>query len=256
MPKKQPVKKAKAQMDEHELQQKSEHIVRNEVFHVLTMLAERCFQEGIFNYDEIQNYYTFPEYIGDYAKFYGGSEYAKISEVDRLEKMFGHFEAEGNTEAAESVRAEIEKIENLESEPQEIFEWWIVSDWLKDELLKRGEPILESDEYWLNLWGRTTSGQAISMDGVIRQIMKDLHGDVSKMESGGSVPNTADNEALDDIAWDIAIEHKFIEGDKWKSDDMKKKAYKMAELELIKEKGGKVTGVKGTGIDLLITGRL
>ena len=69
--------------------------------------------------------------------------------------------------------------------------------------------------------------------------------------------NRADREMLDDIAWDVAIEHKFIEGDKWKSDDMKKKAYKLAELEMIKyKKGGEVKSASsgGDGIDWIITG--
>jgi len=73
-------------------------------------------------------------------------------------------------------------------------------------------------------------------------------------EKGGTALN---KEMLDDIAWDIAISHKFIEGDKWKSDDMKTKAYKMAELEMIKYgKGGKAKAVSNGdgGIDWLITG--
>lgn len=73
-------------------------------------------------------------------------------------------------------------------------------------------------------------------------------------EKGGA---TSD-EMRDDIAWDIGISHQFIEGDKWKNDDMKTKAYKMAELELIKYgKGGKAKAASagGGGIDWLITGK-
>jgi len=68
--------------------------------------------------------------------------------------------------------------------------------------------------------------------------------------------NKADKEILDDIAWDIAIQHKFIEENKWKSDDFKTKAYKLAELEMMKyKKGGKVKAESGDdGIDWLITG--
>ena len=76
---------------------------------------------------------------------------------------------------------------------------------------------------------------------------------IGLMEKGGTALN---EEELSDIAWDIGIEHKFIEGDKWKNDDMKTKAYKMAELELVKYgKGGKAKAVSTGGeIDWLITG--
>lgn len=58
-------------------------------------------------------------------------------------------------------------------EPAEIFEWWIVSDWLADKLEVHGEPILKSD--YGTWWGRTCSGQAISMDSVIEDIYKELN---------------------------------------------------------------------------------
>jgi len=38
-------------------------------------------------------------------------------------------------------------------------------------------------------------------------------------------------EITDDIAFDIAVEHQWIEDGKWKSDEFRDKAYKLAELE-------------------------
>jgi len=60
-----------------------------------------------------------------------------------------------------------------DEEPQEVFEWWIISEWLLEELEKRGEPILKTD--YQNYWGRTTTGQSISIDYVIEKIYIDLH---------------------------------------------------------------------------------
>lgn len=60
--------------------------------------------------------------------------------------------------------------EEPDTEPQEIYEWWIVSDWLASELEQKGEPIIEHE----NLWGRTTTGQAILLDGVINSICEEL----------------------------------------------------------------------------------
>lgn len=61
----------------------------------------------------------------------------------------------------------------LESEPQEILEWWLVTDWLAEKLKAQGEPILNYADfnYW---WGRTCSGQAILLDSVIDKICEDL----------------------------------------------------------------------------------
>lgn len=59
-----------------------------------------------------------------------------------------------------------------ESEPQDILEWWIVTEWFAKKLHEKGEPILE----WGNnhYWGRTCSGQAILLDGVITDICSDM----------------------------------------------------------------------------------
>src|SRR5579864_5766786 len=63
-----------------------------------------------------------------------------------------------------------DEIENLDqgSEMQEIYEWWIVSDWLAEKLKKQGEPILDNN--YGTWWGRTTTGQAIFLDEVIEDI--------------------------------------------------------------------------------------
>lgn len=60
----------------------------------------------------------------------------------------------------------------FEEEPQEIFEWWLVSDWLLGKLREVGEPVINSD--FGCLWGRTCTGQAIIMDGTIQSIVKKL----------------------------------------------------------------------------------
>ena len=61
-----------------------------------------------------------------------------------------------------------------DSEVQEILEWWLVTEWFSEKLAKKGEPILRADGSFY--WGRTTSGQAIYIDSVIKDIVKDLKG--------------------------------------------------------------------------------
>jgi len=63
-------------------------------------------------------------------------------------------------------------IDHLTDEPQEIFEWWIVTSYLYEKLREQGQPVLEwGNNYY---WGRTTTGQAISLDGVISRICDDM----------------------------------------------------------------------------------
>lgn len=57
----------------------------------------------------------------------------------------------------------------------EVYEHWIVSEWLADELIKHGERV-DKDFAGLCIWGRTTTGQAISQDAVIQKIHAELTG--------------------------------------------------------------------------------
>ena len=54
----------------------------------------------------------------------------------------------------------------------EVFEWWVVSGWLGRKLESKGELIIKSGT--LTIWGRTTTGQHITMDYVIEKIYENL----------------------------------------------------------------------------------
>ena len=55
----------------------------------------------------------------------------------------------------------------------EVLEHWIVSEWLAEKLAEHGESI-NMDFHGLVVWGRCTSGQHISMDGIIRTIADEV----------------------------------------------------------------------------------
>ena len=63
---------------------------------------------------------------------------------------------------------------DLEPHRSEIYEHWIVSNWLAAQLEKRGE-VIERDFYGLTIWGRACTGQAILLDDVICSIYDELH---------------------------------------------------------------------------------
>jgi hypothetical protein len=63
---------------------------------------------------------------------------------------------------------------NVEPYDREVYEHWAVSTWLAEKLAAKGERV-DTDFSNLNVWARTTTGQAISMDSVIRAIAAEMH---------------------------------------------------------------------------------
>lgn len=119
-------------------------------------------EQVLFTHEDIENYYEYkcPECGA------GQSEPFDSEPIDKDDESFTaplHYKCY-------ECKAEFTK--EPESVPQEIFEWWLCSDWLLEQLEARGEPVLHTDfGAW---WGRTTTGQAISMDGVIEDIYNSL----------------------------------------------------------------------------------
>ena len=64
--------------------------------------------------------------------------------------------------------------DDIEPHQREIFEHWIVSDWLADRLAERGEKV-DKDFAGLPVWARTTTGQGIAQDWVISQLCTALN---------------------------------------------------------------------------------
>lgn len=63
---------------------------------------------------------------------------------------------------------------DIDPDQCEVYEHWIVSGWLADKLEAHGE-VVNRDFLGLTIWGRCTTGQSISMDGVIEAIYDELH---------------------------------------------------------------------------------
>ena len=57
---------------------------------------------------------------------------------------------------------------------RDVLEHWIVTDWLADCLENRGELIIRDFFGFDAIWGRTCSGQAILLDGVIWDICESM----------------------------------------------------------------------------------
>ena len=74
-------------------------------------------------------------------------------------------------EAAEVSAENACHTSDIEPYEREVFEHWAVTQWLADKLREHGERV-DDDFGDLCVWARTTTGQGIAMDGVIREIAK------------------------------------------------------------------------------------
>lgn len=74
----------------------------------------------------------------------------------------------------------VDDIENYWNEEDmyynEPYEWWIVSDWLAERLAKHNEVLIREGNRCI--WGRCTTGQAIQLDWVMKQIWKEFKEEV------------------------------------------------------------------------------
>jgi len=77
------------------------------------------------------------------------------------------------TDYAETAQAACEH-DGVDPYQTEIFEHWAVTDWFADKLEAAGEKV-DRDFAGLCVWGRTTTGQNMTMDGVVQRIYAQTH---------------------------------------------------------------------------------
>jgi len=132
--------------------------VNNNVTECQSSLVEHLLAKDILQYDDINNAY---QYICPKCG-YGQNEAFDSEQIDASDESFMtpcHYRCYECNEEFEN---------EPQNAPQEILEWWICSDWLLEKLEAHGEAVLHTD--FGSWWGRTCSGQAIMMDGVIERI--------------------------------------------------------------------------------------
>ena len=111
--------------------------VGREVYCCFSYEMDECLKKGVVEYEDIENMYV---------------------DADECYEDYGY-------ESADDMRDDGADI-------QEIYEWWIVSEYLYGKLKAKGHPVLEwGNNYY---WGRCTTGQAILLDGVISEICQEM----------------------------------------------------------------------------------
>lgn len=76
----------------------------------------------------------------------------------------------------DSEYTEIGRLFNLDPDYNEVYEHWTIPEgWTANDLRDHGQVVF--DFGGLTIWGRMTTGQSISIDGVIRNIVRELDED-------------------------------------------------------------------------------
>jgi len=91
-------------------------------------------------------------------------------EVISLEDHINYYKSDETIKSEYDVKTEeeIQEIRDNGEDVQEIFEYWLCSEWFISKMKEQDEPILETDlGTW---WGRTCTGQAIYLDYNVQEL--------------------------------------------------------------------------------------
>jgi hypothetical protein len=141
-----------------EIHEKANNLVRNEVYANLSHLVEAMASKGDDDAIELMCGVLDYESAAEEASWsYEGDVWRNMQCDDARELEYD--------DAQELCVAE-----GIEPHEREVFEHWSVSSWLANQLEKHGEKVVR-DWYGHHVWARTTTGQSISIDGVIESIV-------------------------------------------------------------------------------------
>lgn len=140
---------------EKAIHEAAERLVRNEIYANLSALVEAMALKG--DEEAMELMCSVPDY--ESAAIDEGWEF--IDDTWRYDGFVDEYED----------AHELCEYQGIDPHEREVFEHWSVSSWLASELEKRGEKVAR-DWYGHYVWARTTTGQAISIDGVIEDIVR------------------------------------------------------------------------------------
>jgi hypothetical protein len=168
-------------------------LIEREVYCNMNSIVEFCLNSedsnSPYKLDDFSNLFTYPEWsktvIGTDLYFAGGTEDDKEDFLQRFEELeeesqqllddeeISEATHERNVQLIQEAKEEFEQATE-ESDMQEIFEYWAVSQWFAEKLSEQGEPVIIGSYGEPSIWGRTTTGQAISLDGIISSIAEGM----------------------------------------------------------------------------------
>ena len=140
-----------------------DEMVRQEVYYCVSSLIIRLAElEPDEYFEEFLKYDDSPDAVEEYLH-----NYADLEEVS---KALSEMEVDEISDLAFDEREQLAFDLGFEPELIEIYEYWIISDWLAHKLEQQWGEVVVRDYHGLTIWGRRTTGQMISMDGVMQNI--------------------------------------------------------------------------------------
>ena len=120
----------------------------------------------------------FRDYEDDlYGAFQAEPDYQEAAEYEGWEQTGheGYFINEEGREVCANDWRELCEEENIDTfdYQAEVYEHWLVTEWLADRLEEQGQKVLR-DFFGLTVWCRCTTGQAILLDHVISKIAEEM----------------------------------------------------------------------------------
>ena len=167
------------------IRDRAESLVRNEIFYCVSSLVSSIAQapdtwralgvdeDEVFSLCEMRDFdEPAADYIGemdadDLGEYLDSQsvEFDPAADVATLRRAaIGAMQEQGAAEFCDEF--------SIDPHLCEVFEHWIVSDYLARKLEAYGHPIAR-DFLGLTVWGRPTTGQSIAMDSVILEIARD-----------------------------------------------------------------------------------
>lgn len=168
-------------MDESAFQRACDEFVSREVYCCVSMMAEYILKkswedsEAPFSNDDIENQLQSAEFelFGEWHEIWSLKELEEWKDEleSEIEEMLDKEEISQFTydQNMKQLQEAYDEAESQLDEYKEILEYWVVSPYLLASLKERNEAVIESEQ----IWCRCTSGQAIAIDGVIREIVKE-----------------------------------------------------------------------------------
>ena len=160
----------------------SRYVERNVICCVSSLMydigqnLEACSKIFDFDYDEAIGWYQRDDWEEPVAWFI-----RKEATLEQLQEIAGE-ELESDDEATrEKVLEGVEDYEevgreyNLDPYVTEIYEHWSVNSWFAKELEAEGGVIFDFADF--TVYGRMTTGQSLSLDGITRRIVRSLPDD-------------------------------------------------------------------------------
>lgn len=132
-------------------------------------------------YDQVKSFVSREVYacISDMAEHLFGWDEKKYASYDEWDNIYEpHCPECGSTIELETIEKKVITCpycnclldaDGMDMYPKEIYEYWLVSPYLGERLKELGEAVLERFGAWV--WGRTCTGQAIALDGVMEKIV-------------------------------------------------------------------------------------